>query len=451
MENYHNSTSDSQGRGTHTHSNTGRRPSIIDTENTPVPERRIVPVDNRRGIVLQKRESGRKPRPGAFEAPSHYSHQRLEVPKPLERITDDYEDLEASEGPSTHRKPKGDIRPPSPVYRQDSEGRGNKRLAEFGSNARSRERRAKGTGIPGAPCKHQQELQEARERISELEDKAVIQERSINNLRELAVAQLASDNSSSFADDKVEWSFRKLFKGDDFQGWIRDYMAVEEDITNHEAIVRTLQQSKVLAYSTQNAETYLRGMRPGFMQAFVEGALVRDLCQKFLSSPFFRYPEHFGCDLQKRANTEAFVEWRLHTYEALERQDGQNPETLRRSDPFRRYAQEFYQSNGSILKSPDQDTLDELTGFYKEFSSLAQRLWKLKTCITVEGLEHPSLKTFSGGDMVAHDLIRNARDCSTTQLDGRPVQVLVRPRIVSRPLRDRSERGVVWSQAVVWV
>ncbi|KAK1674776.1 hypothetical protein BDP55DRAFT_729424 [Colletotrichum godetiae] len=146
-------------------------------------------------------------------------------------------------------------------------------------------------------------------------------------------------------------------------------MAAEDEITNYEAIVRTLQQSKVLAPSTQNAETHLRSMRPRFMQALVEGALVRDLCQKFLSNPFFRYPEHFGGDILRMANTEAFVEWRLSTYEVLEGRDGQDHETLRSPETFRRYAQEFYQTNGVILKSPIQSALDELAGYYEEFSS----------------------------------------------------------------------------------
>ncbi|KAK1674775.1 hypothetical protein BDP55DRAFT_666256 [Colletotrichum godetiae] len=69
----------------------------------------------------------------------------------------------------------------------------------------------------------------------------------------------------------------------------------------------------------------------------------------------------------------------------------------------------------------------------------------------VEGLEHPNLTTFSDREMTAHELTRNTTDYSTVRLNERPVQVLVRPRIVSRSLRDKSEHGVVWSPAVVWI
>lgn len=140
-------------------------------------------------------------------------------------------------------------------------------------------------------------------------------------------------------------------------------------------------------------------------------------------------------------SAEEFIEWRIHTYEVLGLKCDQQPAI------FQAYAHEFFAKNISILKSPSETGLKELAGLYQKFASLAQQLWMLKTCIIVEGLEQPSLNRFSDRDMKAHDLFRNAIGSGMMKLNGQPVQALVRPRIVSRPLRHK---GVIWSQAVVW-
>ncbi|KAI8270020.1 hypothetical protein K4K58_012202 [Colletotrichum sp. SAR11_239] len=242
-------------------------------------------------------------------------------------------------------------------------------------------------------------LQEAREISRMLQQEVDKQGQSIDNLRKHAMAQLASDNSSSFPDDAVERSFRQFFNNEDFEGWIDENKAAQ--IKDAKTTIQTLQQSNVMGESNLKVGLHLK--------------------------------------------TEAFIEWRIHTYKVLGLKYDRKPEI------FQAYALEFCKANSGILGPLTKEALDELSGFYKEFANLAQKLWMLKTCITVEGLEQHSLHKFSDSGMRAHDLIRNGPDASAGKLNGRPIWALVRPRIVSWPLRNKDGRGIVWSQAVVWV
>ncbi|KAJ4199848.1 hypothetical protein NW767_007828 [Fusarium falciforme] len=89
----------------------------------------------------------------------------------------------------------------------------------------------------------------------------------------------------------------------------------------------------------------------------------------------------------------------------------------------------------------------------EQFFKLALQLWKRHVLISVEGLEEQDLKHFRSGqpDMEAEDSVLNG--ARGAHLDGRPVQVMVRPRIVSQLVHQDGQLAdrVVWSKAVVWV
>lgn len=159
-------------------------------------------------------------------------------------------------------------------------------------------------GFQSSAVTHDKQLQHAQARNKRLRDEIHVQEQFIDELRKHAMAQLASDNSSSFPDDKVERSFRNLLSGDDFDYWVDDNMA--KQITDPKAAVQTLQQSNVMVPSDLEAAFQLKSMESShklYIKALVEGALVGDFCRRFLSNPFFQRPELFSDSIQKMANS----------------------------------------------------------------------------------------------------------------------------------------------------
>lgn len=123
-------------------------------------------------------------------------------------------------------------------------------------------------------------------------------------------------------------------------------------------------------------------------------------------------------------------------------------------DFFAQRAQAFASRYAYLLEPLDETGMAELADLYERFCWIALQLWKRKALISVEGLgEQEGLKHFLSGDgeMEAHASVQH--ELGSTRLDGRPIHVLVRPRIVAEPILNSGRSGsrVVWSNAVVWV
>lgn len=139
--------------------------------------------------------------------------------------------------------------------------------------------------------------------------------------------------------------------------------------------------------------------------------------------------------------------WRVHTCGFLE---AVFPPSSRF---FEERAELFAEKYGYLMRELDDDCLPELTELMERFGGLAMQLWKRHVIIQVEGLEQADLKEFHSAkaDMELHASVRGGT--AGQELDGRPVQVMVRPRIVSVPVREGGQLAgrVVWTNAVVWI
>lgn len=152
-------------------------------------------------------------------------------------------------------------------------------------------------------------------------------------------------------------------------------------------------------------------------------------------------------DRKKGSNLHATTTWRVQTVEYLEAVFPAPKQY------FRERAEDFVKRYACLLQQVPEDALLELSDLMEQFCKLALQLWKRHAIISVEGLEQSDLKHFCSTqpDMEAEDsVLQGAR---REQLDGRPVQVMVRPRIVSQLVHQDGQLAdrVVWSKAVVWV
>lgn len=151
---------------------------------------------------------------------------------------------------------------------------------------------------------------------------------------------------------------------------------------------------------------------------------------------------------------EAAASWRAKTIEALDLAFSWTRES------FVPWATEFYEAHEDLLVRPNHETCDELLDIVIAFARFALKLWKLKTRITVHGLNDFQLdppRTFSSRapDMIAHAAV--SLPAGSSRFDGRPVCVVVTPLVRSQPLdgkgspSDSARRTVVWTKASVWV
>ena len=141
--------------------------------------------------------------------------------------------------------------------------------------------------------------------------------------------------------------------------------------------------------------------------------------------------------------------WRIQTCDFLERTT--HPSKVR--DFCTAQAKSFAQTYEKLMIPLNETDTEELIGLFVSFGNLALKLWKRKANIKVESLGDHALNDFEVmyGKTEAHSSVGLlAGDHS---LDGRPICVVVRPRIVSQPITERggTAKGIVWSAASVWV
>ncbi|KAM5349522.1 hypothetical protein ACJ41O_006027 [Fusarium nematophilum] len=294
------------------------------------------------------------------------------------------------------------------------------------------------------------ELWDEQARAASLQEDIEKQEQLIDQFHSNAINLLAQDVSTGLPDDEIRRKFRAFFESEDFVGWCMEFRA---DQISDKDVAELLVKKGILAHD-DNIPGHLRLDIHGGTGALVllQAALARSLCNKFLTDPFFLRPGlstqlTLDMDLMTEARNDFLVSWRIHTSEFLEAAFPPSPQFFR--DP----AKDFATTYASLIKPLDDIGHAELASLFERFGTLALQLWRRKSSIRVQGLEDGSLRLFNSraGDVEAHGTVH--LEAGSTRLDGRPVHVLVRPRIVSEPVIEGGHQAetIVWSSAVVWV
>ncbi|KAK3367253.1 hypothetical protein B0T24DRAFT_651556 [Lasiosphaeria ovina] len=291
------------------------------------------------------------------------------------------------------------------------------------------------------------ELQEERNHSAALMKNIEAQEEIVTKAHSTAISLLARDVSSDFPDDEIKKQIRNFLQNSLF-GWCADNSA--RRVADPETAGPFLKQRGLLLRNNDDLPEHLQfdiqhNMAPVVL---LQAALAHELVSKMLLDPFF---------LASELET---IDWRIKTCKVLEKMF---PPTRR--GIFSRMAFQFVQTYGFLLRPfpGDSENASELVDVFQTFGQLALRLSKLRTNITVQGLDDPAhtLAYFHAmqGDMEAHSSIYLLP--GEKRLDERPVCVVVWPRIVSEPIEwqggttavaaGSKAKGstIVWSNAVV--
>ncbi|WAO95664.1 Hypothetical protein NCS54_01329800 [Fusarium falciforme] len=267
----------------------------------------------------------------------------------------------------------------------------------------------------------QEELWREKARVRKLEEEVRDQEHVIAKVHSNAISLLSSNVSSDLPDDKIRRGLSNLLDGI-ARDWCLDLHATDDIDESGAATV--LMSNNILA-DASDLPAHLRiNMRdetaaPVLLQA----ALAKSLCDSFLMEPFFLqdWLPRASDAAFKGTNLHAITTWRVQTVEYLEVVFPPS------KDYFRERADGFVREYSCLLRQVHEDALSELSELMEQFFKLALQLWKRHVLISVEGLEEQDLKHFRSGqpDMEAEDSVLNG--ARGAHLDGRPVQVMVRP------------------------
>ncbi|KPM42132.1 hypothetical protein AK830_g4381 [Neonectria ditissima] len=273
------------------------------------------------------------------------------------------------------------------------------------------------------------ELIEQRVQIEQLEDDIREQEDIITNAHTNAISQLSRDVSSIMPDDRVRRELQAFFDQDAL-GWCMEYRRIEKI---HEPDAAQMLASTGVLADSATVPTYLQMSMEGEATSAIllQAALARTLCDLFLSEPFFLQdwlPSMNIEPLKPENRIDLVTNWRVGTCRFLE-------DVFPPSTPFfKKKAELFARQYDYLMRELDEVCLPELTELMEQFGGLALQLWKRHVLIQVEGLEQADLKEFHSAksDMDLHAGVRSK--AAGQRLEGRPVQVMVRPRIVSVPV-----------------
>ncbi|KAG9495762.1 hypothetical protein J7337_012320 [Fusarium musae] len=287
------------------------------------------------------------------------------------------------------------------------------------------------------------ELNEERDVNKTLRQDIQNQEVVVTEAHSRAISLLAGHVSSDFPDDQVRTELGDLFEK--CSEWcIDNRLLLIEKVENTrnlllaEGIINDLDGEEHLRFDlTHRTATAV----------LLQAALTKTLMQTFLGNPFFLGQECLNkTALQGGASAEATVTWRIQTCQYLEHAFPPHKQGLQAC------AEGFAKTYEPLIEPLDRESLTQLTKLFETTCSLALRLWKLRTNIRIEALGDATLHQFQSmfGDMEAHPTVGLLK--GDKRFDGRPICVVVRPRIVSEPVESENRgRGIVWSPAQVWV
>ncbi|KAF4960364.1 hypothetical protein FGADI_1011 [Fusarium gaditjirri] len=306
------------------------------------------------------------------------------------------------------------------------------------------------------------ELDEEREVNKTLRQDIKNQEGVVTEAHSRAISLLAGHVSSEFPDDQVRTELQDLFEK--CSEWCMDnrlprITKVEEtrNLMLTEGIINDLDCEDHLRFDMAHRTA---------TAIMLQAALTKTLLQTFLGNPFFlgqhclnktalqgglytsQFPGSKAGKLTQSpgASVEATVTWRIQTCQYLEQAFPPRRQALQAC------AEGFAKTYEPLIEPLDRESLTQLTKLFETTCSLALRLWRLRTNIRIETLGDATLHRFQSmfGDMEAHPAVGLLK--GDKRFDGRPICVVVRPRIVSEPVESESRgRGIVWSPAQVWV
>ncbi|KAF5669336.1 hypothetical protein FCIRC_9279 [Fusarium circinatum] len=287
------------------------------------------------------------------------------------------------------------------------------------------------------------ELDEERNENKTLRQDIEDQEVKVTEAHSRAISLLADHVSSDFPDDQVRTELQDLFEK--CSEWCIDNRLpliekVEEtrNLMLTEGIINDLDCEEHLRFDMAHTTA---------TAVLLQAALTKTLVQTFLGNPFFLSRHCLNkTALQGGASAKATVTWRIQTCQYLEQAFPPHKQALQAC------AEGFAKTCEPLIEPLDRESLTQLTKLFETTCSLALRLWKLRTNIRIEALGDATLHRFQSmfGDMEAHPTVGLLK--GDKRFDGRPICVVVRPRIVSEPVESESRgRGIVWSPAQVWV
>ncbi|KAF5710907.1 hypothetical protein FMUND_9258 [Fusarium mundagurra] len=287
------------------------------------------------------------------------------------------------------------------------------------------------------------ELNEERGVNKSLRQDIKDQEVKVTETHSRAISLLAGHVSSDFPDDQVRTELQDLFEK--CSEWCIDNRLplienVEEtrNLMLTQGIINDLDCEEHLQFDVAHRTA---------TAILLQAALTKTLMQTFLGNPFFLGQHCLNkTALHGGASAEATVTWKIQTCQYLEQAFPPHSQALQT------YAEGFARTYEPLIEPLDRESLTQLTRLFETTCSLALRLWKLKTNIRVEALGDATLHRFQSmfGDMEAHPTVGLLK--GDKRFDGRPICVVVRPRIVSEPVESENRgRGIVWSPAQVWV
>ncbi|KAG5745423.1 hypothetical protein H9Q69_012348 [Fusarium xylarioides] len=287
------------------------------------------------------------------------------------------------------------------------------------------------------------ELDEEKDLNKSLRQDIQDQEVVVTEAHSRAISLLAGHVSSDFPDDQVRTELQDLFE-----------KCSEWCIDNRLPLIENVDETRNLLITEgiindPDGEEHL-----GFdvthrtaTAVLLQAALTKALVQTFLGNPFFLGQRCLNkAALQGGASAEATVTWRIQTCQYIEQAFPPHKEGLQAC------AEGFVRTYEPLIEPLDRESLTQLTKLFETTCSLALRLWKLRTNIRIEALGDATLHRFQSmfGDMEAHPTVGLLK--GDKRFDGRPICVVVRPRIVSEPVESENRgRGIVWSPAQVWV
>ncbi|KAF4487752.1 hypothetical protein FAGAP_11399 [Fusarium agapanthi] len=287
------------------------------------------------------------------------------------------------------------------------------------------------------------ELDEERNENKTLRQDIQDQEVVVTEAHSRAISLLAGHVSSDFPDDQVRTELQDLFE-----------KCSEWCIDNRLPQIETVEETRNLMrtegiINDPDCEEHLRFdvTHRTATAVLLQAALTKTLVQIFLGNPFFLSRHCLNkTALQGGASAEATVTWRIQTCQYLEQAFPPHEQGLQAC------AEGFAKTYEPLIEPLDRESLTQLTKLFETTCSLALRLWKLRTNIRILALGDATLHRFQSmfGDMEAHPTVGLLK--GDKRFDGRPICVVVRPRIVSQPVESEScERGIVWATAQVWV
>ncbi|VUC31052.1 unnamed protein product [Clonostachys rosea] len=294
------------------------------------------------------------------------------------------------------------------------------------------------------------------------------QEAVITSIRGRQISDLASDVSNDLPDDKVREALRVFFQGD-FFSWCSDLCAPE--LREPDQVAARLRSMHLLSTN----EAYLRS--PEFLRLdlklgdgeaslpLLQGALSSFLCREFLTSPYFladiNAELHGGSQVAPssaltalestflKMQPEVAMDWRINTLQTLERS---MPMTTEAAEYLATVFLENFQFLINDVYWDDKDAKTDLIKMVLSFASLSLRLWQKRGNINVHYINDFANVPFQWRSPLM-DADPQALATLGAQTDGRPIALLMRPGIVSLPLRrsDDVQAEISWLRALAWI